>query len=187
MQTPIISYNVTVIKKVPYLTELLLFLLIPGILVILLAYLFLVSSGESSNEMQIVAVIKMIPSNIGITFLSLILSTIIIWPLYKYVKIYKTATLSFNDEFLFIQGGNIKQKISLTAISKIYFKESLNYRGLPKEELIIYIQEKFMKTTTLKLKDYYIAEQLITDLSSIDNISPLLTGASSAFHIDAED
>ena len=95
--------------------------------------------------------------------------------------------LTFNDQFLSIQGKNKKLKIPVDTISKIYFKDPNNYRGESKENLTIYIQEKFMNTTTLKIKNYSNAGELITGLTNIDKLRPLLAESNTAFFIDSDD
>jgi len=159
----------------------------PGLLTLLLAYIFIVPSGQSTNEMQIVAVFKIIPENVQFFLLYFGVTTILLYPLYKYVKMYRRAVLTFNDQFLSIQGKNINLKIPVDTISKIYFKDPNNYRGESKENLTIYIQEKFMNTTTLKIKNYSNAGELITGLTNIDKLRPLLAESNTAFFIDSED
>ena len=187
MPTPTNSYEVTLIKKIPYLTELLLFLLLPGLLVLFTAYFFLVPSGQSANEMQIVTIIRIIPEKGQFILLYLGLSTIIFYPLYKYLKIYKRAFFTFNEQILSIQGKNFELKIPVDIVSKIYFKDPDNYSGESKETLTIYIQEKFMKTTTLRLRHYLLADQLITELSNIEKLRPRLAESDGASYIDSED
>ena len=187
MQTSNNSYEVTIIKKIPYLTEFLFILLIPGVLTLLIAYYFMFPSGQSTNNMQIVAVLRIIPEKVQFLLLYFGLSTILLYPFYKYVKMYRRAMLTFNDQFLSIQGKNVNLKIPVDTISKIYFKEPINYRGDSKKNLTIYIQEKFMNTTTLKLKDYSNADKLITGLTNIDELRPLLAESNTAFYIDSED
>ncbi len=187
MSTPNTSYEVTLIKKMPYLTELLLFVLLPGVLVLLTAYFFLLPSGQSSNEMQIVTIIRIIPEKGQFILLYLGLSTIIFYPLYKYLKIYKRAFLTFDDQILSIQGKNFEITISLDIVSKIYFKDPDNYRGESKETLTIYIQEKFMKTTTLRLRHYSHADQLLTELTNIEKLRPRLAESDGASYIDSDD
>jgi hypothetical protein len=187
MQTQDKSYEVTIIKKVPYLTEFLFFLLLPGILVLLMTYVFLLPSALSSNEMQVVALFKLIPDNLQFILLYFGLSTIILYPLYKFVKIYKTARLTFNDQFLLIHGKYLDLKIPVNKISKIYFKDPINYRGESKEKLIIYILEKSMRTTTLKLKDYSSSEDLFNDFTEIENLRPLLAESNATVYVESED
>lgn len=187
MQTQDNSYEVTIIKKVPYLTEFLFFLLLPGILVLLLGYVFLLPSVQSSNEMQVIALFKLIPDNLQFIFLYFGLSTIILFPLYKYVKIYKQAKLIVNEKFLSIKGRSIDFRIPVNTISKIYFKDPTNFRGESKERLIIYILEKSMRITTLKLKDYSKSENLLKNFITIENLQPLLAESNATVYIETED
>jgi hypothetical protein len=44
-----------------------------------------------------------------------------------------------------------------------------------------------MNTTTLKLKDYSSANELIAGLTNVDKLRPLLAESEGAFYIDSED
>lgn len=187
MQSLNSKYKVTVIKKIPYISELLFFLLMPGIITLLILFFFLVPSIQSSNEMNIVAVFILIPGKLQLLLLYFSLSTIVLYPLYKYIKLYQDAILTFNDNFLEIQGRRISFKIPVTNISKIYFKDPDNLIGESKEKFTIYIQEKFLNTTTLRLKDYSNADKLIQDLTDFNELRPLLAESYTASYLASED
>ena len=181
------QFEVTIIKKVPYITEFLFFLLAPGLVVLLIVLFVVVPPAQSSNEMIVVSLFSFVPANLQFILLYFAGSTIILYPFYKYVKIYQTATLMFNNEFLSLQVKNIVHKIPATLVSGINLKNPTNFRGHPTERLIIYIREKYSKTITLKLNNFSEAEDLVHHLSSIENFKPLLSGFDPLFYIEAED
>ena len=187
MQLLINQFEVTIIKKVPYITEFLFFLLAPGLVVLLIVLFVVVPSAQSSKEMIVVSLINFLPANLQFILLYLAGSTVILYPLYKYVKIHKTATLMVNNEFLSLRGKNVNHTIPTTRVCGINFKNPTNFRGHPTEKLIIYVREKFSKTITLKLNNFSEAEALIHHLSTIENFKPLLSGFDPLFYIEAED
>lgn len=181
------SYDVTIIRKVPFLTEFFLFLLIPGAVVIFFAVSYLIRSSQSSNEMQDIFIITQIPEKVQYVFFYLGLSTIILYPLYKYIRIYKTAKLILSDQYISLERHSMNVYIPFRTIRKIYFKEPQNFKGESKEKLIIYIEQTFMKTTTIKLKDYSKADSLINDFLTIDKLKSRITGDLGTNYIDSED
>ena len=182
------SYEVILVSKIPFLTEFLLLLLLLGLSVVLIAYFFLAPYGDTPNEMQIVTTLLIIPDKTQFILLNLGLSTLIIYPLYKYLKKYQRVILTFNDEFLLIQGKNENLTIAYDNISKIYLKDSNYFGRLIKEKFIFYIQEKNLKPRTFKLLHYLQAEELITEFTNIDKLIPRLTESfGKEFEIDSED
>ena len=103
MQTTYNTYRVTVIKKIPYITEFFYFLLLPGLIVLIIAYFFLLPSVQSSNEMEIIAIFTLIPEHVQFICLYFVGTTIVLFPFYKYAKIYKRGVLVFNDQLLLVK------------------------------------------------------------------------------------
>ncbi len=179
------SYDVTLIKKIPYLTEFLLFLLLPGIVVLFLSFFFIYNSGDSPNEMQIVSLIKIIPEKMQYLLFYFGISTVLFYPLYKYVKIYKPAKLNFNEQFLSIRGKNLEIIIPIEKISKIHFKDPYNYKGESKQKLTIYIRKKFTDAIMIKLNDYTYSDELMSGLINIKNLNAIFSESNASMDFES--
>ena len=170
MDTPK-SFKVSIRRKVPYLTNLV--LVIAGLcFLVILAFDFLFSPFKTAGlEVQAAVFFWLVPE---FWKKVLIFSTIGFWAttiIYLLFRYYKSASLLFCDKEIIISGKAYKMIIPIKAIRRIHCNDARKINGEPKEKLSITIEQKRKRiATAIKLKNYKEADEFMEELMKYQGI-----------------
>jgi hypothetical protein len=145
------SFNVLVRRKIPYITNAAFVLIVICVLFIVVADLFMMPSRNSPQEMQMLWLFKVVPQLIGNGLLVGLGGLIILFPLYKWLRIYRSATFSFSKDSMNIQGEKLNLMLPVNSVKKIYWQDK-------NDKFVIQILLNTGKQITVKLSDYGHAE-----------------------------
>lgn len=126
--------------------------------------------SKSSSEMQTAYYILVVPGTLKTLSSFSLFGLLIVMPLYYRARLYKPATLHFDDINLVIAGEKISIDIPRRLIKKVYLNDLKNAFGRPKEKLQVIIQQNAYKNTTFRLENYERGGELINALSTLENV-----------------
>ena len=170
MNTPK-SFRVSIRRKVPYLTNLL--LLIAGLcFLVIIAFDFLFSPLKSAGaEMQAAVFYWIVPEVWKKVLIISVFGFCVTAVIYGILRYYKAAILLFCDDEIIVRGRAIKLTIPVRAIRKIYCNDARNINGEPKEKFSITIEQKRKrKATAIRLKHYNQVDEFMEQLGKYENI-----------------
>ena len=164
------SFEVVVRRKIPYVTKLLFYLLIISTIVFFILSLIFLPANDQSDEMTTAYFILTVPEFIqkalfisGTIFLILLL-------LHTKARLYKSAIINFYSETITIVGQKLNLVIPVTSIVRAFCMDAKNLQGISKEKLTIYFELENDKEIRVRLKDYTLADQFMTELTKYENI-----------------
>ncbi len=167
------SFEVILIRKVPYLTALLFNLASVCFLTLLFIKIFFLPSLGSSPEMKTAYFIVVIPEFIKNAMLISGLALIIITPLYFASKRHGTASVIFYADQFIIAGQKFNYTIPLNSIKRIFCMDPKNAEGNPRDRLFLYIERNKDTEIRIRLKYYEQADAFMNCLEQYKNINLL--------------
>ncbi len=165
MQTSPNSFEVTVRRRVPYLTTFLFYALMVCVIALFLINIFFLPTQYASAEMKTAYFILLTPDFIKNSLLVFGIGFLTITPFYTFLRLYRKAYMIFNPDNILLSGQNVNICIPIKTISKVYCMDARRTDGQPKEKFTIFFQQKRDKSIRVKLKKYEQAESVITQMA----------------------
>lgn len=153
------SFEVRVRKKIPYVNDLIFFLLIICFIAFWIVELFFLPVRDTPGEIQTAWYILVFPDFLKNILLYLAIAFIILLPLHLYLRQYKNAVLTFLPGAVSIIGHKLNYHLATGQIKKVFCMDEMDRDGNPKEKFICYFRvekkwevQKF--TIRARLKSY---------------------------------
>ena len=138
-------------------------------LILLLFYIVMSPTKNSSDEMATVYYILVVPEWLKTISAFAFVGLIIITPLYNVTRLQKSALLTIEADNIFIKGEQIDITIKKRLVSKIYISDLTDWLRRPKNKMQITIRHKKKKLTVFQLKNYDDSDEMFDALSKVDN------------------
>jgi hypothetical protein len=165
------SFEVVIIRKVPYLTAGLFHLLMVFTFGLLIVDIFFLPTVHASDEMEFAYFILVVTPRLLQDALYVSLAGfLVILPIYLKLRLRKTALLTFAADSLAVNGHGINETIPISDISKVYCMDAKSLEGTPKDKLTLHIIRKKSKTVTVRLTHYLQAEDFMAQLQDYKNL-----------------
>ena len=164
------SFEVVIIRKVPYVTASLFNLLMVFTFGLLIVDIFFLPTEHASDEMKFTYFILVIPKLIQDALYVSLAGFLVILPIYLKLRLRKPALLTFAVDSLALNGKGINETIPISDISKVYCMDAKSLDGTPKEKLTLHIIRKTSKTVTVRLTYYLEAEDFMAQLEDYKNL-----------------
>jgi hypothetical protein len=119
------TFGIKLIEKVPYVTSFLLTIVAVLASVSLLLYFFFVPSDGSSLEMKSAYYIIAVPEFWKKVSVFSAVGVVIVYPLYLFIRTYKSASLKFSNEAVIIDRAGKNYFIALGSICNFQIHESI--------------------------------------------------------------
>jgi len=163
------SFEILIRKKIPFWSELLFGIMATCFIFLVLLYLVMSPSANSSGEIKVAYYILVVPEWLKEASAYSFIGLILLIPLYNVSKSRELATLTINNNDLTISGkkGRI---LSTESIRKIILNDVKYYLRTNKKATEIMIKQTRDRTTSFLLKDYEQTGELIEALSEFENI-----------------
>ena len=170
METPK-AFEAEIRRKVPYLTNLFLWLFGVCFLVIIVFELIFSPFKRAGPEIQSAVFSWLVPEfwkKVYIFSLLGFCSTVV---LYRLLRSYRSAVIHLNFDNIIIKGRAINLTFPIKAIRKIYVNDARTMNGESKERLSITIEQKRKgKATAFRLKSYSKADEFMEQLMKYESI-----------------
>ena len=163
------EFQVLVRRKFPYLSSGLMYIMMALFSILLLFYIVMSPTKNSSDEMATVYYILVVPEWLKTISAFAFVGLIIITPLYNVTRLQKSALLTIEADNIFIKGEQIDITIKKRLVSKIYISDLTDWLRRPKNKMQITIRHKKKKLTVFQLKNYDDSDEMFDALSKVDN------------------
>jgi hypothetical protein len=164
------TFEVVVIRKVPYLTAALFYLLLVFSIGLFIVSIYFLPTEHASDEMTFAYFLFATPKLLqDASFVSLA-GLLIVLPIYLKLRLKKNATLTFTSDAIVITGGRINETIPISDISEVYCIDAKLLDGTPKEKLTLHIIRRKSKNVTVRLTHYLQAEDFMARVEDYKNL-----------------
>ena len=158
------GFEVTVRRKIPYVTHFMAGILITCILVFLVIELLFLPVRNASAEVQSFYFFFLVPEVVKKALVASGIAFVVVLPIYLKFRFHRPATLTFLPAGIILKGKHIDICLATANLLKVYCMDPKNSEGEPTGELIVYFQEKDQKLTRISLKYYEEAEHFVERL-----------------------
>lgn len=158
------QYEVMVRQRVPYLTLFLWRLFSFFAITALLAYLVLYPVKDVPGDIAVAYFNQLLPPILQKCIVFSFAGFFITSLLYLYIRLYKRATVTFEQDYIHIKGKSIELKLEIENIKKVSFMDdSREVGGQLKEKFVVYFQQRKEKSVRLKLVHYLEGENFTNE------------------------
>ena len=164
------QFEILIRQKIPYVSSLLFGIAFCFSAVLFILYLIMLPTRYASGEMTAAYYILVVPDWLKTISTYSGLGLLVLIPIYYKARLHKPAVLEFHHEHLTARGKQINLSIPYRKIRKIFFNDVHNLLRKPKGILQLVIQQKGHKEMTFRLKHYEQGEQVVEELSKLENI-----------------
>ena len=155
------TFEILIRKKIPFISELLYWLLMLCMIVFFILYLIMYPTKNASDEMSTAYYILVVPEWLKqISFYALI-GFAILTPIYFRAKLYKNATLTYGLDQVLIKGKAVNKTLPFDSIKEVWSNDVKDLSGQPKNKLQIVLRQKNGRQTTFRLKDYNCSDDFM--------------------------
>ena len=165
------SYPVILNLKIPWLTRTFYFLFIICLIGIFIFGIYMLPSGNSSDEMKAAYFVLTTTEFEKAAFLVAVLGIPTFFISYRYIRRKRSAVLTLFSDKIEINDFRKVTSIAIDDIAKIACNDALTNDGFPKAKLTIDVKEKGKEVISMTLKDYSQSEKLMNKLLSYENIT----------------
>jgi hypothetical protein len=158
------QFEVTVRRKVPYVTHFLAGVLITCVLVFVFIELLFLPVRNASVEVQSFYFFFLIPEVLKKALVASSITFVLVLPVYLKFRYHRPAALTFLPAGILLKGKHIDICLATANLLKVYCMDPKNSEAEPTGELIVYFQEKDQKLTRISLKHYEEAEDFVERL-----------------------
>jgi hypothetical protein len=165
------TFEIVVIRKVPYLTTVLFYLLMVFSVGLFIVSIYFLPTEHASDEMTyayfLFATPKLLQDASFVSFAGLL----IVSPIYINLRVRKTAMLTFTSDAFAITGNRINETIPISDISAIDCIDPKRLDGTPKEKLTLHIIRRKSKNVTVRLTNYLQVEEFMARVEDYKNLN----------------
>jgi len=163
-------FKVAVRRKVPYLTNLFLWIGIPFLLVLLVFDLLFYPLRHAGPEVQSSIFFFLVPEFWKKVLLFSAISVCVTFLIYCFLRHHKSALLLFKADEIIIRGRTLKLSIPLYTIKKIYCNDATTAMGEPTRKFSVSIEQKSNNAVVLKIKHYDDVDAFMERLSKYKDV-----------------
>lgn len=158
------QYEALVRQRVPYITLFLWRLFSFFAITSLLAYMMLYPVKDAPGDIAVAYFNLILPSLLQKCILFSFVGFFITSFLYLYVRLYKKAIVTFDQDYIHIKGKSIELKLEIEKLKKVSFMDdSREVGGKLKEKFVIYFQQRKEKSVRLRLIHYMEGENFMNE------------------------
>jgi hypothetical protein len=165
------SFEVIVRRKIPYLTDFVYNLLIICAFILVIQNVFLLPTEHQSGEMKVAYYILVVPEFVQKAFIFSGIGFLTFLVLHRFLRLHKTATLTFLPDQINIVGKRLVMTIPISRISRVFCMDAKNLAGESKEKMTFYFEQKSKKTIRIRLKYYLETDEFMENLIQYENIN----------------
>ncbi|MEI9935217.1 MAG: hypothetical protein WDM71_10300 [Ferruginibacter sp.] len=169
-----LKYSITLEEKVPIISNLITDILGLCGIILVLCWLLFGPPLSTNNEMQVVAIVRIIPDGIMRLFFYLGIGFIIALILNRIVKIHELALLSFDSENILINSKRRKNVLPISDIPKIELIDPRDSIGVPDGIFTVIIHQLDANNIEFRLNDYSDSDKFIDALLTYDHLKTRL-------------
>ena len=170
MDTPK-KFKVAVRRKVPYLTNLFMWIGIPFLMVLMIFDLLFYPFRSAGAEVQAAVFFFLVPEFWKKVFIFSAISFGVTSLIYCFLRYYKGALLYFKSDEIVIRGRALKLSIPLYTINKIYCNDATTAMGEPTQRFSVTIEQKRNNAVVLKLKNYHDVDAFMEQLTKYEDVN----------------
>ncbi len=170
-------FEVTVRRKIPYLTTFLFYLTITFFLALMVIYLFFFPVRNAPADIKAAYFMFLTPNFVKYGLVISLAGALVMMQLYYTARLYRKGLLTFWPEKITIQGEKVNVEMPIKSIRKVFCMDHLSDEGEPTGKLAIYFQQgRWRKqgirrrTTRVRLIDYSRSEEFMDRLMKYDGI-----------------
>lgn len=164
------KFKVAVRRKVPYLTNLFLWLGMSFLLVLILVDLIFYPIRNAGVEVQSIVFYFLIPEFWKKVIIFSAIAFFVTSMIYCFLRYYKSALLYFGADEIIIRGRALKISIPLYMIKKIYCNDATTAMGEHTQKFSITIEQKRNISVVLKLKSYDDIDAFMEQLTRYEDL-----------------
>jgi hypothetical protein len=177
------EFKVIIRRKIPFLTDLFNYLFI---FLIILAFILAAAIAPSkTNEMHSIYFISIFPKNTYGILAFCLISSILFLFLYKNMRRYIHANLTFLPDCIQIKGMSVNIVASIDSIIEVYCIEPKNTEGISKQQAIFYFEQP-NRQIRAKLKNYSETDDFMKQLLQYPTLKLHFYDWDFGVHSDAE-
>jgi hypothetical protein len=164
------TFEVVIIRKVPYLTAALFYLLLVFSIGLFIVSINFLPTEHASDEMTFAYFLFATPKLLQDASFVSVAGLLIVLPIYLNLRLRKNAMLTFTSDAFANTGNRINETIPISDISEIYCTDAKLLDGTPKEKLTLHIIRRKNKNGTVRLTHYLQVEDFMARVEDYKNL-----------------